>query len=102
MKWPWSSRGTKVWPISGVLPTDPERDHDDVRLYARRVTLHLHDQGIAALDLAAKQSSYEWCHALTELGRSYDQAAASWLTICDRFGMLPEPFEPSPDASRAP
>jgi hypothetical protein len=96
MRWPWS---TRVPPVSSSLPFDPERD--DVQRYAQRVTLHLHDQGVASLDSAATQRGAEWCTALTELGRAYNEAATTWLAVCDRFGMLPEPIEQSWDAGSA-
>src|SRR5580704_15062142 len=90
MRWPWSAKSNPHPPIlSGSLAPKS----DDVQKYARDVLLHLHDQGVTALDLAAAQSSFEWTKAFTDLGRAYLDSANGWMAITERLGILPEPIE---------
>jgi hypothetical protein len=92
MKWPRSSKAHARPPLLGPVPGPLNPDLNDIRKYARDVVERVHAQGVKALDWAASQESYEWSRALTELGRAYNEAAATYLTICDRLGYLPDPL----------
>jgi hypothetical protein len=81
--------------LPGMLTPPQAADVDGIRRYARDTVFRLHDVGVYWLDRAADQKYADTIQAFTDLGRAYNEAAATCLAICERFGYLPEPINPS-------